>query len=70
MTTAPAPRLAGDVHAGVQHRGSPMQIIASAGSGKTEFVAQPAVPAPARPAPAQPGALTYGQTHVYENGAR
>ena len=70
MTTATAPRLAGDAHAAVQHRGSHMQIIASAGSGKTEVVAQPAVPAPAEqaPAPAQSGALTFGQTHVYENG--
>ena len=40
MTTATAPRLAGDALAAVQHRGSHMQIIASAGSGKTEVVAQ------------------------------
>ena len=47
-----------------------MQIIASAGSGKTEVVAQPAVRAPAerRPAPAQSGAPAFGQTHVDENG--
>ena len=70
MTTATAPQLAGDAYAAVQHRGSHMQIITSAGSGKTEVVAQPAVPAPAEqdPAPAQSGALKFGQTHVYENG--
>jgi hypothetical protein len=70
MTTATAPRLAGAAYAGVQHRGSHLQIITWAGSGKTEIVAQPAVPAPAEqtPAPAQSGALKVGQTHVYENG--
>ena len=40
MTTATAPRLAGEALAAVQHRGSHRQIIASAGSGKTELVAQ------------------------------
>jgi DNA helicase-2/ATP-dependent DNA helicase PcrA len=35
-----APGLAGDALAAVRHRGSHMQIIASAGSGKTEVVAQ------------------------------
>ena len=35
-----APVLSGDALAAVQHRGSHMQIIASAGSGKTEVVAQ------------------------------
>ena len=72
MTTVTAPRLAGDALAGVQHRGSHMQIIASAGSGKTEAVGQRAVPAPAEqgPAPAESGALTFGQTRVCENGSR
>ena len=47
-----------------------MQIIASAESGKTEVVGPPAVPAPAEqgPAPAGSGALTFGQTHVHDNG--
>ena len=47
-----------------------MQIIASAESGKTEVVRPPAVPAPAEqgPAPAGSGALTFGQTHVHDNG--
>ena len=41
MTTANSPRLAtGEALAAVQHRGSHMQIIASAGSGTTEVVAQ------------------------------
>jgi hypothetical protein len=35
-----APVLAGDALAAVRHRGSHLQIIASAGSGKTEVVAQ------------------------------
>jgi DNA helicase-2/ATP-dependent DNA helicase PcrA len=35
-----APVLSGDALAAVQHRGSHVQIIASAGSGKTEVVAQ------------------------------
>ena len=35
-----APTLAGDAAAAVAHRGSHLQIIASAGSGKTEVVAQ------------------------------
>src|SRR4051812_41096564 len=34
------PRLTGDALAAVQHRGSHLQIIASAGSGKTEVVSQ------------------------------
>jgi DNA helicase II / ATP-dependent DNA helicase PcrA len=34
------PRLAGAALAAVRHRGSPLQIIASAGSGKTEVVSQ------------------------------
>ncbi len=34
------PSLAGDAHRAVKHRGSHLQIIASAGSGKTEAVAQ------------------------------
>ena len=34
------PTLTGDALAAVQHRGSPMQIIAAAGSGKTEVVSQ------------------------------
>lgn len=35
-----APRLTGQAQAAVRHRGSHLQIIASAGSGKTEVVAQ------------------------------
>jgi superfamily I DNA and RNA helicase len=35
-----APQLEGDARAAVLHRSSHMQIIASAGSGKTEVVAQ------------------------------
>lgn len=34
------PQLVGDAHAAVKHRGSHLQIIASAGSGKTEVVSQ------------------------------
>jgi len=34
------PVLSGDAQAAVRHRGSHLQIIASAGSGKTEVVAQ------------------------------
>ncbi len=37
---ADVPVLAGEALAAVRHRGSPMQIIASAGSGKTEVVSQ------------------------------
>lgn len=40
MTPHPVPELEGDALAAVQHRGSNMQIIASAGSGKTEVVSQ------------------------------
>jgi DNA helicase II / ATP-dependent DNA helicase PcrA len=36
----PAPTLTGDAAKAVKHRGSHMQIIASAGSGKTEVVSQ------------------------------
>src|SRR5438045_2000052 len=36
----PAPQLEGDALAAVEHRGSHLQIIASAGSGKTEVVSQ------------------------------
>lgn len=39
MNTVP-PRLEGDALRAVRHRGSPMQIIAAAGSGKTEVVSQ------------------------------
>src|SRR5947208_886002 len=39
MTTC-APVLDGDALAAVQHRGSHVQIIAAAGSGKTEVVSQ------------------------------
>src|SRR5215210_5571201 len=35
-----APELKGDALAAVNHRGSHLQIIASAGSGKTEVVSQ------------------------------
>lgn len=35
-----APQLSGDALAAVKHRGSHMQIIAAAGSGKTEVVSQ------------------------------
>jgi len=40
MTRRQAPDLTGDALEAVLHRGSPLQIIASAGSGKTEVVAQ------------------------------
>jgi DNA helicase-2/ATP-dependent DNA helicase PcrA len=40
MTLSSAPQLEGDARAAVLHRGSHLQIIASAGSGKTEVVAQ------------------------------
>ena len=36
----PIPKLKGDAFNAVRHRGSPLQIIASAGSGKTEVVSQ------------------------------
>lgn len=36
----PAPTLEGDALRAVQHRGSHLQIIAAAGSGKTEVVSQ------------------------------
>src|SRR5438045_8263174 len=35
-----APQLEGDALAAVEHRGSHLQIIAAAGSGKTEVVSQ------------------------------
>ncbi|HVL91835.1 MAG TPA: hypothetical protein VM264_00660 [Acidimicrobiales bacterium] len=35
-----APRLEGDALAAVRHRGSHLQIIAAAGSGKTEVVSR------------------------------
>ena len=40
MAETTAPRLTGDARDAVVHRGSHLQIIASAGSGKTEVVAQ------------------------------
>lgn len=40
MSGRAAPTLVGDARAAVEHRGSHLQIIASAGSGKTEVVAQ------------------------------
>ena len=40
LTSSAAPQLEGDALAAVLHRGSHLQIIASAGSGKTEVVAQ------------------------------
>jgi hypothetical protein len=40
LTSSTAPQLEGDARAAVLHRGSHLQIIASAGSGKTEVVAQ------------------------------
>jgi len=40
MTSDPIPVLEGDAARAVQHRGSHLQIIASAGSGKTEVVSQ------------------------------
>jgi DNA helicase-2/ATP-dependent DNA helicase PcrA len=40
MTSGTAPVLEGDASRAVKHRGSHMQIIACAGSGKTEVVAQ------------------------------
>ncbi|MGH3303273.1 MAG: ATP-dependent helicase, partial [Streptosporangiaceae bacterium] len=40
MASRTAPPLDGDAQGAVQHRGSHMQIIACAGSGKTEVVAQ------------------------------
>ena len=38
--TVPAPKLEGQAKAAVEHRGSHLQIIAAAGSGKTEVVSQ------------------------------
>src|SRR5690348_11822597 len=35
-----APKLTGDAAAAVRHRGSHVQLIASAGSGKTEVISQ------------------------------
>lgn len=40
LTSSAAPELEGDARSAVLHRGSHLQIIASAGSGKTEVVAQ------------------------------
>src|SRR5258708_10644562 len=40
MAARTAPALEGDARRAVEHRGSHMQIIACAGSGKTEVVAQ------------------------------
>jgi DNA helicase-2/ATP-dependent DNA helicase PcrA len=40
LESRPAPKLEGDALAAVRHRGTHLQIIASAGSGKTEVVAQ------------------------------
>jgi hypothetical protein len=40
LTSSAAPQLEGDARAAVLHGGSHLQIIASAGSGKTEIVAQ------------------------------
>jgi DNA helicase II / ATP-dependent DNA helicase PcrA len=40
LTSSAAPQLEGEARAAVLHRGSHLQIIASAGSGKTEVVAQ------------------------------
>ncbi len=40
MAATTAPKLAGDAAAAVAHRGSHVQIVAAAGSGKTEVVAQ------------------------------
>ncbi|MGH2951702.1 MAG: ATP-dependent helicase [Solirubrobacterales bacterium] len=47
------PTLSGDALAAVQHRGSHLQIIAGAGSGKTEVVAQRVVDLLAEGAPAE-----------------
>lgn len=51
--TAQFPELAGDALAAVQHRGSHLQIIAGAGSGKTEVVAQRVVNLLAEQVPAE-----------------
>ena len=40
MVSEQIPKLTGDAHNAVTHRGSHLQIIACAGSGKTEAVAQ------------------------------
>ncbi len=48
-----APRLTGDALAATRHRGSHLQIIAGAGSGKTEVVAQRVVDLLADGAPAE-----------------
>jgi superfamily I DNA/RNA helicase len=40
MGNVVAPLLEGDARAAVEHRGSHLQIIAAAGSGKTEVVSQ------------------------------
>jgi DNA helicase II / ATP-dependent DNA helicase PcrA len=47
------PELTGDALAAVRHRGSPLQIIAGAGSGKTEVVAQRVVDLLAEQVPAE-----------------
>lgn len=51
--TAQFPELAGDALAAVRHRGSHLQIIAGAGSGKTEVVAQRVVDLLAERVPAE-----------------
>src|SRR4051794_26393742 len=43
MEAMPTPGLEGDALAAVRHRGGHLQIIAAAGSGKTEVVSQRAV---------------------------
>jgi superfamily I DNA/RNA helicase len=48
-----APELAGDALAAVEHRGSHVQIIAAAGSGKTEVVSQRVVALLAEGVPAE-----------------
>lgn len=51
--TPQVPQLKGDALAAVQHRGGHLQIIAGAGSGKTEVVAQRVVDLLAEPVPAE-----------------
>ena len=60
MTT---PILSGDALVAVRHRGSHLQIIASAGSGKTEVAAQRFAQLVA--GGADPAAIIVGTIHAY-----
>ena len=65
------PRLTGNARAAVKHRGGHLQIIASAGSGKTEVVAQRVADLFAEgAAPAQVAAFTFNEAAAAELKAR